>query len=299
MNTKENTYGNGGLIGPTDDRLNWSHIRNGNLWTCHNAIGVDNTGRSSQSISRDGVRWYQLSLADPQAPQSVVQYGTLYNATASNDTNELSYFVGGLMTSGQGHMLLGSTVAGINHYLDATFAAHLATDAAGSLETPNNYTSSTTAYNLSWDLPIYGFHRWGDYSTIAIDPSDNMTMWATQEYCNAANSWGLRVAKILAPPPATITGVNPSSVAKSSSVTVSISGQSVSGSGFYDPGASFTNRLQVAVSGGVTVKSVSYINPTTISVTLNTASATVGSKTITVTNPDGQQTSKAAALQVT
>lgn len=294
---KGNIYGANGLIGPTDDRLNWSHIRNGSLWTCHNAIGVNNAGHSSGSISRDGVRWYQLNFANPGNP-TVTQYGTLYNATASNDDNELNYFIGSIMTSEQSNVLVGSTVAGTNHYLDATVTSHLATDAAGTLGQPVNYTSSSTAYNLSWDLPIYGFHRWGDYSTITLDPSDGMTFWSIQEYCNAANSWGLQVAKIMAPPPAAITAVSPSSVGRSSSVTVTISGQTVSGAGFYDPGAGFANRLQVAVSG-VTVKSVTYVNPTTIQVVLDTANASLGAKTITVTNPDGQQVSKASALKIT
>ena len=74
---------------------------------------------------------------------------------------------------------------------------------------------------------MYGSHRWGDYSTVSIDPNDNMTMWAIQEYCNASNSWGLQVAQLLAPPPATIISVNPSSVqAGQSSQTITINGQS-------------------------------------------------------------------------
>ena len=46
------------------------------------------------------------------------------------------------MTSGQGHMVLGSTVAGVNSYLNAIVAGHLASDAAGSLELPANLTNS-------------------------------------------------------------------------------------------------------------------------------------------------------------
>jgi|GEM_PF-2379307 hypothetical protein len=288
---KGNIYGAQGLIGPTDDRLNWSHIRNGKLWTCHNAIGVNNVGSSSGTVSRDGVRWYEFDFTNPNAP-AIVQYGTLYNATANNDTNELSYFVGGVMTSGQGHMLLGATVGGINSYLNAVIDGHLATDSAGSLELPVNLTNSNSAYNINWDYPMYGSHRWGDYSTVSIDPSDNMTMWATQEFCNASNSWGLEVAQLLAPPPATILTVNPSAVqAGQSSQTITINGQSNNGSGFYDPGVGFSNRLQVSISGGVVVKSVNYTNPTTITAVIDTTTATAGSHSLTVINPDGQQTS--------
>ena len=291
VNHEGNIYGSSGLVNPTDDRLNWSHVRNGNLWTCHNAIGVDNTGSASGTITRDGVRWYQLNLSNPLSP-SLIQYGTLFNATATNDTNELNYFVGGLMSSGQGHMILGSTVAGTSAYLNATYAGHLNSDPLGTLDTPINYTNTSSAYNFTGDLQIYGYHRWGDYSTISIDPSDNMTLWATQEYCNAANSWGLQVAKILAPPPATIIATNPESIhAGQSSVTLYIIGSSSNGSGFYDPGVGFASRLQVTISGGVSVTSITYINPTTISLIVNTTKAYVGKKIVTVINPDGQSTS--------
>ena len=294
---KGNIYGAQGQIGPTDDRLNWSHVRNGKLWTCHNAIGVDNTGNAAGTITRDGVRWYQLDLTNPNAP-SVVQYGTLYSQTATNDTSELDYFVGGVMTSGQGHMIVGSTVAGTNSYLNAAVAGRLASDAAGTLRLPYTYTNSNSAYNISFDLSSDG-HRWGDYSTVSIDPNDNMTMWAIEEYCNATNSWGLQVAKLLAPAPASIVSVSPAAVpAGRSSVAVTINGQSNNGTGFYDPGVGFANRLQVAVSGGVVVNSVTYVNPTTIQVSLNTVSASVGAKTVTITNPDGQLVSSANAFTI-
>src|SRR6185295_7787160 len=30
-------------------------------------------------------------------------------------------------------------------------------------------------------------NRWGDYSSMSLDPSDNCTFWYTQEYTNAAS----------------------------------------------------------------------------------------------------------------
>ena len=126
-----------------------------------------------------------------------------------------------------------------------------------------------------------------------------MTLWSIQEYCNASNSWGLQVAKIMAPPPATIINVTPSVIPTgNSAASLTITGQSINGSGFYDPGVGFTNRLQVSVLGGVVVKSITYINPTTITITLDTTQSRAGTQTITVINPDGQQMVKANALTI-
>ena len=72
------------------------------------------------------------------------------------------------------------------------------------------------------------------------------------------------------------------------SVVITLTGTSTGGSGFFDPGAGFTNRLQASVSGGVTVNSVTYSNPTSITLNVSTVGAAAGAKNVTVTNPDGQ-----------
>jgi len=75
-----------------------------------------------------------------------------------------------------------------------------------------------------------------------------------------------------------------------------LTGTQLSGSGFYDPGAGFANRLGAAVGGGVVVNSVTYTNPTTLTLDLNTTGATPGAEVVTVTNPDGQAAASGAAV---
>jgi hypothetical protein len=116
-----------------------------------------------------------------------------------------------------------------------------------------------------------------------------MTMWTIQEFCNAANSYGLQVVKLIAPPPATPSAALPATIPLTqSSVNVTITGTSLSGSGFFDPGAGFVKRISASVSGGVTVNSVTYTDPTHITLNISTVGATPGIQTVTVTNPDGQ-----------
>src|SRR5262249_42396112 len=149
---------------------------------------------------------------------------------------------------------MGGSVAGANHHADAWTAGRLSSDPLGTMQTPFLYTSSSVAYNSPLgDNP----QRWGDYSYVSPDPDDGMTMWTIQEYANATNSWGVRVAKLLAPPPATPTSASPASVPQGrTSVTVTITGAQVSGSGFFDPGPGYPKRIRAAVSGGVLVNSV-------------------------------------------
>jgi hypothetical protein len=84
-------------------------------------------------------------------------------------------------------------------------------------------------------------------------------------------------------------------------VNVVISGTSGSGSGFYDTPASITDpcrkRIAASISGGVTVNGIHYSDPTHVTLNINTTGATIGSHTVTITNPDGQ--SAAAAVLTT
>lgn len=281
-----NTGGTNGQLDALDDRLFAAHIRNGRLWTAHN-IGVDNTGSAAGTRSRNGSRWYELSGVNTATP-TVVQSGTLFTSSGTNGVDDRNYWIPSVMVSGQGHMALGASIAGTNEFINAVTAGRLAGDTLGTLQAPVAYTTSATAYNPTGDTGARGSRRWGDYSYTSLDPCDDMTMWTIQEFCDAANSWGVRAVKLVAPPPATPISASPSTIgAGQASVNVTITGSQVSGSGFYDPGAGFGCRIGATVSG-LTVNSVTYVNPTTVILNVSTVGATNGAKDVTITNPDGQ-----------
>jgi hypothetical protein len=285
-----NTGGSFGNLDGADYRLMCATLRNGSLWTCAN-IAVDNTGSASGTDTRMGVRWYQLSgIASGQTP-AIVQSGTLYQPSASNTTDQRSYWMGSLMVSGQGHVALGFSVAGANEYANAGTVGRLSNDPLGALRTPALYTASSTAYNPPGDTGSANGRRWGDFSYTSLDPSDDMTMWTVNEYCDSLNSYGVRVCRLLAPPPATPSSCSPASIAAgAANANIVVTGTTNGDTGFFDPGAGFSNRISAAVSGGgVTVNSVTYTDPTHVTLNLSVASgAAGGSRVVTITNPDGQ-----------
>ncbi|MDX2030385.1 MAG: proprotein convertase P-domain-containing protein [Blastocatellia bacterium] len=285
---RANSNGANGRLDGLDDRLFAAHLRNGSIWTAHN-ISVDNTGSVEGTRTRNASRWYEITGLTGAAP-TIAQAGTLFEATEDNSVDNLNYWIPALMVSGQGHALMGFSVAGTNAFVDAGIAMRYAGDPAGTMQDPVKITNSPGPYNPpSNSGNSSGRRRWGDYSYTSLDPCDDMTMWTIQEFCDAINSYGLQVVRIPAPPPAAPVGANPPAVAAGqASVNVTITGISTNNSGFYDPGSGFGCRLQAAVSGGVTVNSVSYLNPTTIVLNLSTVNAANGLKSVTITNPDGQ-----------
>lgn len=284
------TLGSSQGLDDLDDRLFCTRMHKGSLWTAHN-IEVDATGVASGTGGREGSRWYQITnlTATPKLAQS----GTLFDPAASNPRN---FWIPSCAMSGQGQMALGCSVAGNNEFADIATAGRFATDPAGTLQSPVTAATSSTTYNIGSQNNRY---RWGDFSVTTVDPSDDMTFWTVQEYCNANNSWGVQVIKLLAPLPATPMTASPLIVTQGvTNVSVTITGSATNGAGFFDPGTGFPNHISAAVNGGgVTVNSVTYNNPSNITANLTIAgTATPGARTVTVTNPDGQSATSSTGI---
>jgi hypothetical protein len=285
-----NTGGANGNLDALDDRLYQAMIRNGRLWTAHSirvsAAGVGNTG----AASRSGIRWYEFQ--DLSTTPTIVQSGTVFD-TAATRAAAAQYFIPSIAATGQGHAVLGMTMAGTPFGATPVFTSRLLSDAAGTMPGPiTNFGTSTANYNPPSDPGPP--RRWGDYSATVVDPLDDMTVWSAQQYNQALNSYAVRVGRLRPPPPAT---PNANSVNSGvASVNVVITGTSSAGSGFYDPGTNLPaparpfNHIAASVSGtNVIVNSVTYTSPTSITLNLNTTGAAAGPRTLTVTNPDGQQ----------
>jgi hypothetical protein len=290
-----------GKIDASDLRFMPVIKRDGVLWAAH-GVAVNSSGVATAG-DRDAVRWYQINNLD--TTPTLAQSGTIFDPAASNPR---SYTYGTVMVSGQGHAAFGFSVIAPDNYNSAGHTGRLANDTAGFTNTPITYTSGVGAYN-AFDLGTSRAQRWGDYSRTSLDPCDDMTIWTVQEFTAQANTpgssnsqWGIQVAQLLAPPPVTPTLSSPSSVAVGlPNVSVLITGTSVNGSGFYNTPSSITDAcrkvISATVSGGVTVNSITYTDPTHVTLNISTMGATSGLQTVTIANPDSQ-TASAAILQV-
>ncbi len=286
---------NGSMIDGGDTRLLCAHIRNNQLWTVC-CSGCDNTGNvDTNNPTRVASCWFQLDITPPVP--TILQSGVLFDSTGAQN----SFIFPSVMSSGQINMVLGCSAAGPNAFINAAIACRASTDAPGTLRPPTLFTNSMTAYrNEDSD-------RWGDYNLTSLDPCDDMTMWTIQQYSlmqpprnEGSTIWGCQVVQVKAPPPATPTSATSVSSGQVS-VTTTVTGISVNGSGFYDPGTGFGCRIAAQVTGPrpITVNSVTYINPTQVQLTLNTMGATPGFYTVTIINPDGQKAIGVGILRVT
>src|SRR6267142_1197582 len=283
-----------------DDRLFAASIHKNkitgatSLWTAHN-FEVNSSGVVSTHGTRNGSRWYEFTNLG--GTPSLNQAGTLFDTVS---TNPRGFWIDTVAASGQGHMALGSSYASTKDFAGVATAGRLRTDALGTIKVPSLAQISASAYNQQ---SVDG-QRWGDYSHTVVDPTDDMTLWTFQEWCDATNSWGVQVVQLKAPPPASPTGAVPSSIcAGQATVDVTIAGASSAGSEFFDPGADaggpgYPNHLSATVSGGVGVNGVTFADPTHVALSLSTVGAAPGVHDITLTNPDGQSSTGVGLLTV-
>lgn len=284
-----------GSTNPLDSigtRLLAAHLRKNkntgisSLWTAH-GIQVNSSGVGSAVGGRDGSRWYEIR--NLTTTPTLFQSGTLFDSAASNPR---SFWMPSVAGSGQGHMALGCSFASVNDFTSISVAGRLSGDTLGTTQTFTVAQAGTLAYN---DL-VTNPQRWGDFSQTVVDPNDDMTMWTLQEYCNNSGQagWAVRVTQLIAPPPATPASSSSSVVTQNvASTNITITGTVVSGSGFFDPGPDtggpgFSNHISASISGSVTVNSITYNNPTSVTLNISTVGAPIGAKNVTITNPDGQ-----------
>lgn len=127
-----------------------------------------------------GIRWYELR--NPNAAVSVYQQGT-YAPDAT------SRWMGSAAMDKKGNIALGYSASSTAVFPGVRYTGRLRSEPRGFLE------SEATIIDGSGSQ-ISTFNRWGDYSSMSIDPVDDCTFWYTQQYMGATGSfnWRTRIA---------------------------------------------------------------------------------------------------------
>jgi hypothetical protein len=271
-----------------DMRMHSAMVRGGHLWTCR-TVGV-NSGGGSPGADRTAIEWVELDVSG--SSPSIVQTGRLFDSAASNP---VFFYYPSVAVNGLGQMALSFSDSNGNRWVSAETTGRLAGDPPGTLQSILGIVSGQNSYTRV----ASGFNRWGDYSTTSVDPNDDLSIWTVQEYATATkDSWGTWIAQLMAPAP-TLNNPGGSAPAGTSGVNLALTG-----TGIFDPGPDFPNRLSIQLAGG-TVNGignyvVTYNSPTSASVTFDiAANATPGTRDIVLTNPDGRQATVVAGFTVT
>lgn len=125
-----------------------------------------------------GIRWYELR--DNGSGWSVYQQGTY----APDDQNR---WCGSIAMDKNGNIGLGYAVSGSTAYPSIRYTGHTYNAPAGIMNVAENEIVAGTGTQS-------GTNRFGDYSCLSVDPTDDLTFWYTQEYIKSNGNWSTRIA---------------------------------------------------------------------------------------------------------
>ena len=135
---------------------------------CHTVdVGTDHAG----------VRWYELRKTPPATTWALRQQGTYAPDGESR-------WMGAIAMNGSGRIGVGYSISSSTVYPGIRYAAQSASayaSASGILDVPEVIALSGSNYQ-------YTYNRWGDYSSMSIDPSDDQTFWFTTEYIGTSEA---------------------------------------------------------------------------------------------------------------
>jgi hypothetical protein len=142
----------------------------------HDALVVNHTVAGG---ALGGVRWYEIR--NPGSAPAVWQQGTIV------DPND-DYWLGSIAMDHAGDIAVGFSAMSHTLFSSVYVAGRRPSDPLGAMNGPLVLVQGS-------GVQFNSFKRWGDYSSMTLDPKDDCTFWYTQEYYQTTGSfnWATRI----------------------------------------------------------------------------------------------------------
>jgi hypothetical protein len=144
----------------------------------HEALVVTHSVTGTKAVS--SVRWYEIR--SPNATPVVFQQGTF---AYSN----VALWMASIAMDKVGDIAFGTSGSSSSVHPSIGYTGRVPGDPLGAMESPD-------IIKVANGSQTGGLNRWGDYSSMSIDPSDDCTFWYAQEYIpsNGSFNWNTRLA---------------------------------------------------------------------------------------------------------
>jgi hypothetical protein len=149
-------------------------------------VTVHAVAPSGGSTAQAAMRWYELRATPVGSGFSLYQSGTFQNKS-------VSLWMGSAAMDKQGNIALGMSASSEAKDPSVWYTGRLASDPLGKMEQPTVAAKGTA-------IESGDSQRWGDYSSMTVDPGDDCTFWYSQMYYNKKHGgsvsvdWDTRIA---------------------------------------------------------------------------------------------------------
>jgi len=135
---------------------------------------------------RAGIRWFELRRAGVGA-------WSLYQEGTQAPADGVHRWMGSIAQDRQGNIALGYSASSGTLFPSIRYATRLASDPLGTLQ-------SEVTLQTGGGSQTATHSRWGDYSAMDVDPTNDCTFWYTTEYFSASGSqWRTRIGTFTIP----------------------------------------------------------------------------------------------------
>ena len=188
----------GSFLDAITDRLMY-RLSYRNFGSSETLIANHSVNAATNPLFRAGVRFYQLNRATPAGAFTIGEQQTWAPADTENR------WMGSAASNFQNDVAVGFSTSSATVFPSVRYAARLGTDTPGT-----GLAQGETSIVAGGGSQTSTSGRWGDYSDLTVDPSDDCTFWYTQEYYvtstepgNTTAPWHTRIAKF-APGPCAV-----------------------------------------------------------------------------------------------
>ncbi|NCA86177.1 MAG: T9SS type A sorting domain-containing protein [Clostridia bacterium] len=156
------------------NRLQYRNFGSYESMVCCHTVDVNGANRA-------GMRWYELRKTT--GAWYIYQQGTYAPGTTDN------YWMGSIAQNGDGDIALGFSVSSGTRFPSIHYTGRNPNDPLGQMTMGEQVIfAGANAQN--------GTARWGDYTMMSVDPSDDETFWYTNQYLGNYNWWGAWITQI-------------------------------------------------------------------------------------------------------
>ena len=183
-------------VGPTQELDILSYRQRPTYRLAYRNFGTYESYVTAQSVEAApgvaGMRWYEIRRVNGE--YSIYQQGTYAPADG------VHRWMGSVAMDWQGNIAMGySVVNGVDVYPGIRYTGRLASDPLGTMGMGEGTIIDGTGVQLTANS------RWGDYTSLNVDPVDDCTFWYVNEYYSAAGQasspagWQTRIASFKLP----------------------------------------------------------------------------------------------------
>ena len=250
------------------------------VFSDHAAMVVNHSVTAGSGV---GVRWYELRHPVAGGAFSLFQQGTFAPDSAYR-------WMGSAAMDGAGNIALGYSKSSGSIYPSIAFTSRTPTTPAGTMGAETILQAGSGAQTT--------YSRWGDYTSLRIDPTDDTTFWYTNEYYSHGGLfnyvWSTAIGSFTVAggggglPPDFVLSASPSSltVARGSSKSTTVSATAVNSPSSVTLSAS---GLLKGISASFSPNPLTTPGTSTLTITAGHQAAT-GISNITISGSNGSAT---------